>query len=160
MPTKDPYQPLDDSARGLIRELMEGATHAALAVLRPGPAVPSVSRIALATDAERQPISLISSLSEHSRALQKNPACALLIGDPGPKGDPLTHPRLTLHATARLVARGTADHDNLRQRYLSLRPKTKLYADFADFSFVRFEIEDGLLNGGFGKAYRVEATDI
>lgn len=160
MPTKGPYQPLDAAARGLIRDLMNETTHAALAVLRPGTAVPSVSRIALATDATGQPISLISSLSDHSRALQNNPACALLIGDPGPKGDPLTHPRLTVHATAHMIARGTADHDALRQRYLSLRPKAKLYADFADFSFVRFEIEDGLLNGGFGKAYRIDATDI
>lgn len=159
MPAQNPYQPLDDAYRGLVHALVREATHAALAFQRPGTTLPSVSRIALATDHQGQPISLLSSLSDHSRALQNNPACALLIGDPGPKGDPLTHPRLTLHVTAHTIPRASEKHEALRDRYLSLRPKAKLYIDFADFSFVRFDIQDGLLNGGFGKAHRVAAAD-
>ncbi len=160
MPAQDPYQPLDDAARNSVRTLVAETTHAALAFLRPGSALPSVSRIALATDHLGHPISLISSLSDHSRALQNNPACALLIGDPGPKGDPLTHPRLTLHVTAHMLTRGTNQHDTLRNRYLVLRPKAMLYVDFADFNFVQFEIHEGLFNGGFGKAHRVAPEDL
>lgn len=156
----DPYQPTDDAARTLAQDLVAQAGFAALAVLRPDTGLPSVSRIALATDNDAQPISLISELSDHTRALRANPTCALLIGEPKGTGDPLTHPRLTLHVLAQPVARGTADHDGLRTRYLTLRPKAKLYLDFADFSFVRFAIQDGVLNGGFGKAYRLTASDL
>nr|WP_170332229.1 pyridoxamine 5'-phosphate oxidase family protein [Ruegeria arenilitoris] len=160
MMRSDPFQPLDDTARALAHELLAGAEYAALAVLQPGTSLPSATRIALATDTDNQPITLISTLAEHTRALQANPACALLIGEPGEKGDPLTHPRLTLHCTANLIARDSAEHTTLRTRYLSLRPKAKLYIDFADFGFVRFITTDGLLNGGFGKAWRLSAADL
>ncbi|TMV10118.1 pyridoxamine 5-phosphate oxidase [Ruegeria sediminis] len=159
MTRPDPFQPADDTARGMARGLVQNAAHAALAVLRPGTALPSVARIALATDTQGRPISLISSLAAHTQALEADPACALLIGEPGDKGDPLTHPRLTLHCTARLIPRDAPQHATLRDRYLALRPKAKLYADFADFRFVRFDISDGLLNAGFGRAYRLGPGD-
>ncbi|WP_424832474.1 HugZ family protein [Ruegeria sp.] len=160
MTQKDPFRPVDDSARILARDLLSHAHHAALAILRPETATPSVTRIALATDALSRPISLISTLAEHTRALQANPACALLIGEPGDKGDPLTHPRLTLHCTAQLIDRDSKDHATLRDLYLSKRPKARLYADFADFSYVCFDISSGLLNGGFGKAWRLAPGDL
>lgn len=160
MTNADPFHPADDTARNLARELIQAASYGALAVLRPDGGVPSVSRIALATDAAGGLISLISALADHTRALQADPACALLVGEPGATGDPLTHPRLTLHARAAFVARGTAEHRDLRARYLSLRPKAKLYVDFTDFSFVRFDVSDGVLNGGFGKAWRLAPADL
>lgn len=160
MTKTDPYRPVDETARQMARNLIKGASYGALAVLRPDTALPSVSRVALATDDDGLPITLISTLADHTRALQANPDCALLVGEPGEGGDPLTHPRLTLHATARFVARGTGEHDALRTRYLSLRPKAKLYADFTDFSFVLFSVSDAVLNGGFGKAWRLAPTDI
>ena len=159
MTRQDPFQPADETSRALSRELMQAATHAALAVLQPGTGLPSVTRIALALDAAGQPVSLISTLAHHTAALEANPACALLIGEPGEKGDPLTHPRLTLHCTAQLIRRDTPGHQALRDHYLAQRPKAKLYADFADFRFVRFRITDGLLNAGFGKAYRMGPSD-
>lgn len=160
MPRSDPFQPADDAARTLARALIRDATYAALATVQPNTALPSVTRIALATDGMGKPISLISTLAAHTTALATAPACALLIGEPGDKGDPLTHPRLTLHCTARIIQRDTPAHHALRDRYLALRPKAKLYADFADFHFVRFELTDGMLNGGFGKAYLLAPGDI
>ncbi|WP_170546363.1 HugZ family protein [Ruegeria arenilitoris] len=156
----NPFRPVDDTARGLARDLIEGATYGALATLQPGKTLPSVSRIALAMDEAGRPITLISTLADHTRALHANPACALLIGEPGETGDPLTHPRLTLHAEARFVARDSSEHGHLRARYLALRPKAKLYVDFTDFGFVRFEISEALLNGGFGKAWRLASADL
>ncbi|WP_170333525.1 HugZ family protein [Ruegeria arenilitoris] len=155
-----PFRPVDDTARGLARDLIESVTFGALATLQPGKAVPSVSRIALATDEAGGLITLISTLADHTRALHANPACALLIGEPGEAGDPLTHPRLTLHAEARFVARDSAEHGTLRTRYLALRPKAKLYVDFTDFGFVHFEISEAVLNGGFGKAWRLASADL
>lgn len=160
MDKSTPYQPTDESARSAACGLITQATYASLAFLRQGTAVPSVSRIAVATDEHGCPVSLVSNLADHTRALLANPACALLIGEPAGKGDPLTHPRLSLHATAQQVERNTPEHKTLRARYLSLRPKARLYVDFTDFMFVRFDVSDGVLNGGFGKAYRLTASDL
>lgn len=160
MSRSDPFQPADPEARELARSLVDTATHAALAVLQPNTPSPSVTRIACATDDHGNPVTLISQLSTHTAALEANPTCALLLGEPGDKGDPLTHPRLTLHCTAQFLDRDSAAHAELRTRYLSLRPKAKLYIDFADFRFVRFEMTDGLLNGGFGKAYLLQPGDL
>ena len=155
MPQSDPYQTPDAAARLQAQDLLFQAKFAALAFLRPDTGLPSVSRIALATDEAGCPVSLISTLAEHTRALSTCPNCALLIGEPADKGDPLTHPRLTLHCRAEFVAQGSDAHVALRAHYLKQRRKAKLYVDFADFHFVRFEVVDGLLNAGFGKAYKI-----
>ena len=111
---KDPFQPVDDAARAQARALIDGADHAALAVLQPGTNLPSVTRIALATSPDGAPLTLVSDLAPHTAALASNPACALLVGAVQGKGDPLTHPRLTLHATAQFIARDSAEHGPTR----------------------------------------------
>lgn len=156
----DPFRPVDDDARALARALIDAATFGALGVIQPGTALPSVTRIALATAPDGGPLSLVSTLSSHTEALMQNPACALLVGEPEDKGDPLTHPRLTLHATAHFLSRDHPDHAALRATYLDQRPKAKLYVDFGDFRFVTFDICDALLNGGFGKAYKLGPADL
>lgn len=158
MKKRDPFNPVDDDARLLARGLLDTATYAALAVLEKGE--PSVTRIAFATTPEGAPLSLISDLSGHTTALEANPKCALLIGEPKDNGDPLTHPRITLQATARFIPRDSVDHPALRDLYLSQRPKAKLYIDFADFRLVRFDVQAALLNGGFGKAYKLSPEDL
>lgn len=157
-PKADPFRETDDAARDLARCLIEGATFAALAVVSQGR--PSVTRIALATCPDGAPLTLISELSGHTHALLQDPVCALLVGEPEDRGDPLTHPRLTLHARARFFARNSDAHAALRGHYLAQRPKAKLYIDFCDFHLVTFEIDEALLNGGFGKAYRLTKDDL
>ncbi|MFK7871294.1 MAG: HugZ family protein, partial [Roseobacter sp.] len=155
---RDPFHPVDEAARALARRLLDRATFAALGVLQEG--VPAVTRIACATAPDGGPLSLISDLSTHTAALEADPACSLLVGEPEQKGDPLTHPRLTLQATARFIARDSADHPVLRAHYLSLRPKAQLYIDFTDFRLVRFDVSTALLYGGFGRAYKLSADDL
>lgn len=155
----DPVRPADPDARTLAQSLLAGARHAALAVIDPD-GLPGISRIALGLTPEGQPLTLISALAPHWQALAANPACALMVGEPGGKGDPLTHPRLMLRATAEFVAQGSADHSLLRDHWLIGHPKAKLYVDFADFAFVRFTPVSALLNGGFGKAHRVAPEDL
>ena len=158
MSKRDPFNPVDDEARALARDLFETATFAALAVLEDGQ--PSVTRIAFATTPEGAPLSLISDLSGHTQALDQNPTCSILVGEPDDRGDPLTHPRITLQATARFIRHGDAEHSALRAHYLSQRPKAKLYIDFGDFRLVRFDVQSALLNGGFGRAYRLSPADL
>ena len=152
-PKKDPFRPLDDAARQTVAQMLT-ESHAALAVTDPETGVPSITRIGFLW-LEGHAFTLISTLSDHTSALQKNPECGIMLGTPEPKGDPLTHPRLSLQARA-----VTADKALWRDRYIAQRPKVKLYYDFTDFGLVEFQVTKGLLNGGFGKAYRLTGADL
>ncbi|WP_425039642.1 HugZ family protein [Primorskyibacter sp. S187A] len=156
----NPLREMDDEARGLIADLLTRTRHGALAVTDPEDNLPNISRIALARAPDGAPLSLISDLSQHATALKANPNAAILLGEPGSKGDPLTHPRLSLRVTARFIRHGSDDHAPLARHYLSQYPKAKLYIGFGDFALVHFTVRDGLLNGGFGKAYPVTSEDI
>ena len=152
----NPIRQTDGDACALARKLADDARFAAIACIHPETSAPHVTRIALATTQFGDPLTLISQLSLHTKALEQDPRCSLLIGEPGSKGDPLTHPRLTLSTRAELIA----DKSTYRDHYLAQNPKAALYMDFADFTFVRFEVLTGDLNGGFGKAYQLNAADL
>jgi heme iron utilization protein len=160
MPNPDPYLPCDDIARSLADTLLRAASHAALAVTDPETQTPNISRIALARASDGTIFTLISRLSTHTNALHANPACAFMVGDPGSKGDPLTHPRLMIQATASFLLRSDPQHSDIRADWLTHHPKAKLYIDFADFSFVRLTPHSAVLNAGFGKAYRLQPADL
>jgi putative heme iron utilization protein len=137
-PPNDPHRPPTPEAVALSRALLSGAAHAALATVEHGR--PLVTRIGCLWLPGAGMGMLLSDLSDHSRALAADPSCALLVGDPGGKGDPLTHPRLTLRGTA--------------------RPKATLYYDFTDFRLLALVPDEALLNGGFGKAHRLAPADL
>ena len=160
-PTRtDPVSPADDAACHRARALLGAARFAALAVIDPATGTPALSRIAFGLDADLVPQTLISSLSAHHAALLATPACALMVGEPGPRGDPLTHPRLMLQAVAQFVDRNADTHLAQRDHWLTGHPKSRLYVDFVDFSFVRFDVTSAFLNGGFGKAFRLSPQDL
>jgi putative heme iron utilization protein len=154
----DPIRPTDDEAIALARKLLRSARFGALGVLEPGSGAPFVSRVSLATEMDGSPVMLISALSTHTKALFADPRCSLLVGEPG-KGDPLAHPRLTLVGTAHPFAADDPALSHARRRYLMRHPKARLYADFSDFAFVRMSVTRASLNGGFGKAYELQASD-
>lgn len=156
MQRPDPVQPPDDAARSLARDLLARATHAALAYTDPATGTPGISRIALALAPDGTPLTLISALAPHTAALRARPACALMVGEPADKGDPLAHPRLMIRAQARFAE----DRAALREHWLSLRPKAALYVDLPDFAFVRLVPEGALLNGGFARAFRLAPEDL
>lgn len=158
-PSTNPIRPTDDEARALAQSLMTQARFAALATLDSSGS-PLVTRVAFGLCAAGQPISLMSSLAQHSQNLAANPACSLLVGEPGPKGDPLTHPRLSLVGTAQFIDNQSPEHQEMATHYLRSHPKSKLYIGFTDFSFVRFSVRLGNLNGGFGKAFTLTPDDL
>jgi heme iron utilization protein len=150
----EPINPTDDTARALVRQLLEDARFAALAVLHPETGAPYVARVGLIWDGAAA-LTLVSTLSTHTQALLAHPACSVLVGEPGEKGDPLTHPRLTLSALAEQVDK--APH---KDAWLAAVPKAKLYFDFTDFLMFRLIPAGVDLNGGFGKAFRLSADDL
>ena len=157
---RDPLLPADAAARAQARALLSEAGFGALAFTDPETGTPGISRIAVGLDAAGGPVTLISSLSAHHAALRLNPAAALMVGEPGPKGDPLTHPRLMIRVEARFVDRTDPGHAALRDLWLATHPKAKLYVDFGDFGFVRLVPQSAFLNGGFGRALRLAPDDL
>lgn len=151
---KDPFQPFDAETSALVHQLLTGTRHAALGVIAPDSGQPTVTRIAFAL-LDNVPHTLVSDLSSHGAPLKAGGVASLLIGEPGPKGDPLTHPRLTLQVQPEEVDKPAA-----RDAWLTVYPKAKLYYDFADFHLFRLTPLSGLLNGGFGKAWRLTDSDL
>ncbi len=159
MKRPDPVAKGDEGARDLANRLM-ATDHAALAWSDPLTETPGISRIAFGLDLERCPITLISSLSLHFAALKANPACALLLGERGDRGDPLAHPRLMIRAMAQFITPKDPRRPGLRSHWLKGHPKAALYADFADFAFVLLHPESGLLNAGFARAFSLSQADL
>ena len=149
----------DEEARRLARRLIRGARFGAIAVLEPGTGFPFASRVLTGTDIDGTPLILVSALSVHTGALTADPRASLLFGEPG-KGDPLAHPRITVRTRAERVARQDPLHARLRARFIARHPKAALYADFPDFTFFRMVPESASLNGGFGKAFVLDSSDL
>jgi len=150
----DPINPTNDDARQLAQDLLQNTRFAALAVTHPDTQTPYVARVAMLWH-DGVLLTLISTLSLHTKALAANPACAALIGEPGDKGDPLTHPRMTLMCTAHEVDKSTR-----RKAWLAAIPKAQLYYDFSDFKMYQLSVSEAHLNGGFGKAFNLSADDL
>lgn len=156
----DPVAAADHDSRQMAWALLSGAAHAALAVTDPATGTPGISRIALGLDPEGIPLSLISALAAHTAALRINPVAAIMVGEPGPKGDPLTHPRLMIRVTAQFLDPAAPAQAVIRDHWLQTHPKAKLYVDLPDFAFVRLAPISAVLNGGFGRAFRLAPDDL
>lgn len=156
----DPYNPPDDQARDLARRLLTESGHAALAFTDPASGNPAISRVALQTDALGLPVILVSALAAHTAALRANPACAFMLGEPGPKGDPMTSPRLMVQAVAEFSPADDRDRASMRAAWLSGNPKATVYIDLPDFAFCRLRPQSAMLNAGFGRAYRLAPPDL
>ncbi|MBC6443452.1 MAG: pyridoxamine 5'-phosphate oxidase family protein [Rhodobacteraceae bacterium] len=156
MAEKNPIRKTDDAARVQARTVLTNARFAAIAFADPESGVPAVTRIALTIGLSGAPVTLISDLSAHTRALRANPDCGLLVGEPGAKGDPLNHPRLSISARAKFLEKS----EQARNHYLTQYPRAKRYFDFGDFNLVQFIIRGAALNGGFGRAYSLTGDDL
>jgi len=150
----------DDAARKQARILLRSARYAAVAVIEPeSGGFPFVSRVLLGMDTDGTPVILVSALSTHTQALLADPRCSLLTGEIG-KGDPLAHARLTVQCEAARLPRDGTDHARIRERFVRRHPKAQLYVDFPDFSFFRLVPIKASMNGGFGRAFVMQAPDL
>lgn len=156
---KDVIRETDAEAVRLATTLIRTARYGALAVLEPETGAPLASRVGVATDIDGAPLILVSMLSAHTKALIADSRCSLLVGEPG-KGDPLAHPRITLSCSALQLSRETPEQTRAERRYLNRHPKAKLYVGLGDFHFFRLEPHRASLNGGFGKAYLLDKSNL
>ncbi len=156
----DPVAAADNAARDLAQRLLQTSRHAALAYTDPETGTPGISRVAFGMDPTGGPVTLISGLAPHFAALRAHPDCAVMLGEPADKGDPLTHPRLMMRVRAQFIAAVDPARPDLRAHWLKGHPKAALYVDFADFAFVRLHPVSALLNAGFAKAFRLTPADL
>lgn len=139
-PVDGAFDPVAES-----RHILRTTRVATLATLTEDGA-PFATLTTIATAPDGTPLLLLSRLAHHTRFLERDPRCSLLLASGG-RGDPLAHPRLSLVGTA------SRDSDPaVRMRFLRRNPKAALYADFPDFSFWRMTIGKVHLNGGFARA--------
>ena len=152
----NPIRQTDDNARAIARDLLAGMRHAILAVLDPETGHPHLSRIACQAGPDGVPLALLSDLAAHSRALAADPRAGLLVEAPPAKGDPLTHPRLSVQLLARPLPRS----DAIRDRWLAAHPRAAVFIDLPDFRFWELRPRAALLNAGFGAAFRLTPADM
>ncbi|MGQ9685454.1 MAG: HugZ family pyridoxamine 5'-phosphate oxidase [Thiobacillaceae bacterium] len=98
-----------------------------------------------------RPVLLISDLAEHTRNLQADPRCSLIVQ---PYSD-------DMQATGRVTIVGKAERllkkDALGPRYLRHHPQAEGYFAMHDFAFWRLEPLRIRYIGGFGRIHWIEA---
>ena len=99
------------------------------------------------------PVILISTLAEHTKNLDANPRCSLIVQPYSP--DMQTAGRATLVCEAHRLN----DKDALGPRYLRFHPQAESYFAMHDFHFYRLQPVRIRWIGGFGKIHWVEAND-
>lgn len=159
-PVSDPHRRPDPEALAQARAILEAARDAVLSVLDPR-GWPMVSRIALQMDAGGQPLAMLSDLALHTAALRADPRAALLVDaavTDSPRGMPLTRARLSLQVEAHPLP--PAEDAAVRRAWVARDPRAQVYARLGDFRLWRMQPRGGLLNAGFGRAYRLGAADL
>ncbi|MGH7080403.1 MAG: HugZ family protein [Acetobacteraceae bacterium] len=153
--------PLIESARRLIRRVRSGALatflppqfghsstpspqlHAANSV----PSTPFASLVTVAPAADLSPLFWLSALARHSRNLDHDPRCSVLLTGPAAAPNPQTAPRVTLSGAAARIG-----DPALLRRWHALNPYAGWYAGLQDFSLWRLRIESVHAVSGFAAA--------
>ncbi len=155
----NPVRETDDEAINIASKLIAETNYAALGVLETGTGIPLVSRVAAAWSENTGLFFCASDLSVHSKCLVEDNNCSLMLGEPG-KGDGLACARMTVIGKTGRLENSADQKQNLRTVFLETHPKAELYVDFADFGFYPIAVERILLNGGFGKAYHLNSSEL
>ncbi len=144
----NPLPPVD-AARILART----ARAATLATVMDGQPFASLVTPAPAPDGSL--LMLLSGLSEHTRHLQTEPRCSLLLADHATDPNPQANARLTLTGLA-----APEPDPALKARWIARHPYAAFYAEFADFVLWRVRPMAGLYIGGFASATRLRLADL
>ncbi len=144
----DPIKAPENAPAWQARGLLRAARSASLATARDGQ--PYVALVTPATAGDLSILLLLSTLSEHTRQLAREPRCALLVTAAAADANPQTAPRATFTCLA-----APEPDAALKARYLAIHPYARLYADFADFALWRLTPTAAMLVGGFARADRV-----
>lgn len=144
-----------DTPAEIARALVRRAWKAALGTLDRTTGHPYTSLVAMATEPDGTPLMLLSRLALHTKNLDRDSRASVLIDGTGAAGDVLAGERITLIGSASVTS-----SKNARLRFLARHPSAATYADFADFSFYRLQIERAHFIGGFGRIVELKPHDL
>lgn len=134
-----------------------------VAIATQGEEGPYGAMVAVAWDHDKQSFLVyLSTLSLHTRHLQRHGACCLVISQPylSTTDDPQELARVSIECEAAPIGR---DHDEFarsRQQYLARFPVAASRFDLGDFLFFRLTPRRGRLICGFGRASTVTPAEI
>jgi len=116
---------------------------------------PFASLVTPATAVDGSVLMLLSGLSPHTRHLQVEPRCSLLVVGAQSGPNPQTSPRLTVVGVA-----APEPDPALKRRWVALHPYAAFYAELGDFQLWRLRATSGQFVGGFASAHRFRAADL
>ncbi len=132
------------------KAFLYGAHQGAMGSIDQG--TPFVSAVNLVASNDSQVVLMVSKLAEHSRNLQANPACSILLTEAG-AADIQESPRLTLVGEVAPLSVEQAG------RYLRLFPHTASYLEL-DFYFLALRVQRARWIAGFGRAVWLEGDKL
>jgi heme oxygenase (biliverdin-IX-beta and delta-forming) len=137
------------------RRLLRRIRHGALATFDRETGYPYASLVNFATDLAGLPVIFVSRLARHTHNLLSNPKASLLAARLPESGDILAGSRVTVLGELEPIA-----HEAIAERYGDHHPAARMYLDFPDFSFRRFNAK--LVHGvaGFGRIETLKAQDV
>lgn len=135
------------------RSLMRGAVKATLATALPNQeGWPYASLVTVAHSHDLSPVLLLSTLSDHTRALAEDPRLSLLYEATEGFSNPQQGPRVTVLGRAEKT-----EDPVLKARFIARHPRAAMYAGFGDFAFYRVDIDRVHYVGGFAAAHWIPA---
>ena len=143
------------SAEEWSRAIMRRALKASLATLNRNTGTPYASLITVACLPDNAPLTLISTLAEHTKNIEHDPRASILFDETDGHGDPLAGARVSVFGTLEKIEPPAA-----RQRFLSRHPSAETYVDFADFGFYALNMEGAHFVGGFGRITDIAADGL
>lgn len=141
-----------DPARA-ARLLLRAARAGSLATVSGGQ--PFASLVTPATAPDGSVLLLLSGLAPHTRHLQAEKRCSVMVMGAPTGANPQTAPRLSLTGAA-----APEPDPALKARWVALHPYAAFYAGLEDFQLWRFRAEAGQFVGGFASAHRLRARDL
>lgn len=92
---------------------------------------------------------LLSDLAQHTKNLNGDSTCGLLLVAASAEEDVMQSARLTLTGQVNRLTR-EANTDS-RAAFLAANPSSAMYSDFGDFAFYEFTVAEAHLVAGFGR---------
>jgi putative heme iron utilization protein len=135
------------------RKLLRAARAATLATAEDGQ--PYAALVTPAPAPDLSLLVLLSGLSAHTRHLQADGRCALLVIGEATDDNPQTAPRLTVMGVA-----SPEPDPVLKARWVARHPYAAFYANLGDFRLLRIRPTGGQFVGGFASAHRLSAADL
>ncbi len=118
------------------------------------------SLVLMACSIDGDPLLLLSDLADHTKNLQSNPTCSLMLDGTGDLDDPLTGQRITLMGKMDHLDRSEPDAEAAFDRFTARHPSASLYRSFGDFNMYRFTCASAHMISGFGKIYWLSADKL